>query len=348
MSDTVALLAKLWPTYFPQDPFDKTDKRIDAVRSFQSLILANGRRIINNPNKILRRGYILLSMETLQSIFPFPDFIPTLRTQPNEVLGCLVCFIFFLNYCNKCNDMSKGLAISITLETSYNTHQLIAVKPKIVDLSPRTHFGDLKSSISGQLISICGHVLRVGPPTPYVTMGNFRCSKCNKLTQVHFRDGIYAPPSQCETPKYEILCSIILALHTYTGNVYKCICRCHNKFLEFDRNSAVMSDLQHVKIQEMDISEEILEQGILGYNPNTADGADLSLSAELPPPSSLAEQVDPFAAARVPRTFDMELRGGDLVESCCPGDTVVAVGIVKSVQVRYYAVPVVCNSARLE
>jgi DNA replicative helicase MCM subunit Mcm2 (Cdc46/Mcm family) len=82
-----------------------------------------------------------------------------------------------------------------------DSQQLVAIKPKIVNLVPRTPFCDLKSSISGQLISICGHVLRVGTPTPYVTMGNFKCSKCNKVTQLYFRDGIYASPRECGTPK---------------------------------------------------------------------------------------------------------------------------------------------------
>jgi hypothetical protein len=91
MTEIVDLIQKLWPAYFPQDPFNKLDKRIDAVKSFQSLILTNGDYLVGNLSKLLRHGYVELDMVTLQQIFSFPDFVPTLRSQPNEVLGCLVC-----------------------------------------------------------------------------------------------------------------------------------------------------------------------------------------------------------------------------------------------------------------
>lgn len=90
MGDIVDLIQKLWPVYFPQDPFNRSDKRIDAVKSFHSLIITNGEYLVTNLTKLLRHGYVELDMNVLQQIFDFPDFLPTLRSQPNEVLGCLV------------------------------------------------------------------------------------------------------------------------------------------------------------------------------------------------------------------------------------------------------------------
>jgi DNA replicative helicase MCM subunit Mcm2 (Cdc46/Mcm family) len=70
--------------------------------------------------------------------------------------------------------------------------------------------------------------------------------------------------------------------------------RCGNKFLEFIRSSAVMVDYQRIKLQEQD-------------NRN--------------------------AGSRIPRTFEVEVRGS-LVNLCITGDIVAVVGIVKTIQVR--------------
>ena len=113
-----------------------------------------------------------------------------------------------------------------------------------------------------------------------------------------------------------------ISAYHFSNSIYTY--RCRNKYLEFDRNSAVMTDSQLVKIQELNESEEWTERGGEGGVHDTL----LDSSGD--------GQEDPFAAARVPRTFEMELRGGDLVETCAPGDAVLAVGIVKSVQVCVY------------
>jgi translation elongation factor EF-G len=87
------------------------------------------------------------------------------------------------------------------------------------------------------------------------------------------------------------------------------------------------SDLQRVKIQEMD-SADTLES--LGEREVSAGEDADELNALL---SAARHQQDAFSAARVPRTFEMEMRGRDLVDCCRAGDAVVVVGIVKSVQV---------------
>ena len=92
MSD-LELIRSLWPVYFPQDSFHQADKRVDAVRSFQKLILTNGKTLVKTLKKAMKHSSIEIDMNTLESIFPFPDFVSTLRTQPQEVLGCLVRFL---------------------------------------------------------------------------------------------------------------------------------------------------------------------------------------------------------------------------------------------------------------
>ena len=89
------------------------------------------------------------------------------------------------------------------MESSITTklEKFYAIRPKIINLEPNTPFSALKSNISGQLISLCGHVIRVSPSQPYVTIGAFKCSKCQGIIRKTFVDGIYSPPTQCSTPK---------------------------------------------------------------------------------------------------------------------------------------------------
>lgn len=79
----------------------------------------------------------------------------------------------------------------------------------------------------------------------------------------------------------------------YRGVLY-CLYRCGNKFLEFLRSSAVMTDYQRIKLQEQDSNN---------------------------------------AGSRIPRTFEVEVRGS-LVNLCITGDLLTVVGIVKTIQVR--------------
>lgn len=87
-------LSTIWPAYFPNDIFHPSDKRIGAVSLFKSYLQGSGRFIFENQ-KDKEDSSIELDLSILQEVLPFPDFIITLRTQPNEVLGCLVTF--FLN-----------------------------------------------------------------------------------------------------------------------------------------------------------------------------------------------------------------------------------------------------------
>lgn len=91
-------LASIWPAYFPNDIFHPSDKRIGAVSLFKSYLQGSGRFIFENQkNKAEKQeeGSIELDLSILQEVLPFPDFIITLRTQPNEVLGCLVFLLSF-------------------------------------------------------------------------------------------------------------------------------------------------------------------------------------------------------------------------------------------------------------
>lgn len=84
--------------------------------------------------------------------------------------------------------------------------------------------------------------------------------------------------------------------------------------MDLDRSSVKTGDYQRVKLTELD---EISQAEIL-----TTDGGGEAAAAMA-------------SAARVPRTLEVEVRD-TLVNTCVPGDLLSVVGIVKTVQVRYF------------
>lgn len=85
--------------------------------------------------------------------------------------------------------------------------------------------------------------------------------------------------------------------------------RCKNRYLDFQRSQAITSDLQKIKIQEYIDPDAVAD------------------------PSAEEDALDTVTVTpNVPRTFEAEFRGEELVDSCVSGDLVVLVGIVKAVQ----------------
>lgn len=73
--------------------------------------------------------------------------------------------------------------------------------------------------------------------------------------------------------------------------------RCRNKFyLELQRSNIKTTPFQRIKLQELD-------------------------------------EMSDDTVARIPRTFEIEARGKDLVDKCRVGDIICVVGIVKTFQV---------------
>jgi hypothetical protein len=101
--------------------------------------------------------------------------------------------------------------------------------------------------------------------------------------------------------------------------------RCYNKYLELDRSSVQTSDYQRVKLTELDEVMQSDEQlsNLNGSSGGSGNGvSDRTMAAVA------------FAATRVPRTLEVEMRD-TLVNTCVAGDLLCIVGIVKTVQVCY-------------
>ena len=204
----------IWCNYFPKDQFHDEDRRLSAIELFFDFFGAGeGRQLISHVDPA-RESSVYFDISVVQSLLPFADFVSTLRTKPNEVIGCIGCAISIL----KTKEFTSNFAEPFCLWPRFQNFQ-----------EPDTDFGDLRSGIVGQLVSISGYVVKVSSCRPLIEGGFFQCSRCHLNTWVTFEDGIYHPPEQCGAGK------------------------CGGKYLDFQRSNVVASDYQRIKLQELDI-----------------------------------------------------------------------------------------------
>ncbi len=208
------VIERLWIHFFPKDRFFPKDGRIKLISTFQLFFK-------NNPNFQLKNSNyetVNIDIFDMQSGLPFDDFLPALRNQPVEILGCMVRFSIYAQLYHllfiivipslTCEIYLQGIALNLLLSSSNNSHQQIIplrlpsiIIPRVYNLRPLTNFGDLKSNIVGQLVAIHGYVVRVSPSKPLVTGAKFKCPKCSEYTYCAFEDGVFNAPSICNTPK---------------------------------------------------------------------------------------------------------------------------------------------------
>ncbi|KAJ1424664.1 hypothetical protein B484DRAFT_97099, partial [Ochromonadaceae sp. CCMP2298] len=201
-------VGSLWEEYFPKEIFFPQDTRLTPIIMFRDFFSDKGKALL--PAAFAQKR-VYFNVQELNEGLPFPDFEANLRTRPAEVMGCV------------------GLALSLIAKqrSPYATVPFL-IRPRFFALTGDLCFGDLKSSCVGQLVSLRGHVVRVGACRPLIERAAFRCAKCLNACFTRFEDGIFLPPAQCATPK------------------------CYNKFLELDRGSVTTSDFQRVKLTELD------------------------------------------------------------------------------------------------
>lgn len=195
------------------------DKRIAAIAMFCDFFKKDGKAFLNKLD-VTQEKSLYFDVSTISQLLPFPDFIDTLRTRPNEVIGCLGCAISILK----------------TKDYSSNLSEPFCIWPRFQNFKEDCSFSDLKSGSVGQLVCIRGYVVKVSPCRPliegvsniklnprcsritqyaphlltispsffYFTSSKvcFTCSKCLQKMWITFEDGVFDPPDECRTPKY--------------------------------------------------------------------------------------------------------------------------------------------------
>ena len=149
--DAQILATYLWPKFFPKDKFVLQDKRVAAITMFCDFFKGEGKALISKLDPTQEKS-LYFDVSSVSQSLPFPDFIDTLRTRPNEVIGCLGCAISILK----------------TREFSSNLSEPFCIWPRFQNFDNDWSFTDLKSGTVGQLVNISGYVVKVSPCRPLI------------------------------------------------------------------------------------------------------------------------------------------------------------------------------------
>lgn len=145
-NDAQILASFVWPKFFPRDKFILQDKRIAAITMFCDFFKVDGKALLKKLDATQEKS-LYFDVSSVSHLLPFPDFVDTLKTRPNEVIGCLGCAISILK----------------TKEFSSNISEPFCIWPRFQNFDEDCAFTDLKSGAVGQLVSIRGYVVRVSP-----------------------------------------------------------------------------------------------------------------------------------------------------------------------------------------
>lgn len=149
--DAQILADFVWPKFFPKDKFMLQDKRIAAIAMFCDFFKKDGKAFLNKLDATQEKS-LYFDVSSISQLLPFPDFIDTLRTRPNEVIGCLGCAISILK----------------TKDYSSNLSEPFCIWPRFQNFKEDCSFSDLKSGSVGQLVCIRGYVVKVSPCRPLI------------------------------------------------------------------------------------------------------------------------------------------------------------------------------------
>ena len=135
-------------------------------------------------NAVYNAHNVAFDVQKMNEFFPFDDVEAVLVSKPQEIQACL------------------AMALSrIANEAHPYLENPIMLQPMFYNLSHSIDFGEVKSSVVGQLVSVEGHVVRASLTKPLLASGHFKCPKCKQLSSAIFEDGVFNPPVQCSTKK---------------------------------------------------------------------------------------------------------------------------------------------------
>lgn len=167
------------------------DQRLHTVEHYHDVFVSTVRVTANKIDQISKEQVSAVNVNQLfgrtvgavaNNALNREDFI----RHPKEQLGCL------------------GLALSLfyTAKSSLiGLPRLLTVYPRVSPFIPMTCFDELKSGVVGQLVTLVGNVIRISCSHQLVETATFRCGLCQGHTIVPFEDGLFAPPTSCQSSK---------------------------------------------------------------------------------------------------------------------------------------------------
>jgi DNA replicative helicase MCM subunit Mcm2 (Cdc46/Mcm family) len=156
------IIEKIWRYIYPKDinKYSSNDIRVETALTFFEHIKESERNInivikaydlipINKKGNFIK--YIHFNVNTLCTLFPYNDFIMTIRTKPYEVIG------------------SINLALSLFITNKYHLYDNpVILLTRLNKLLPEIRFSDLKADVIGQLVSLRGYVVKVSHSYPHI------------------------------------------------------------------------------------------------------------------------------------------------------------------------------------
>lgn len=178
------ILATLWAKVFLNDEFSHNDDRVSKIGFIYTKFQSSESSLLFGKQDILFSSIILVDIEELCRLCNIPDLYDEIITRPSEVISIL----------------SLSLSLLRMKKDPYLDDFKI-IHPRLYNFKTNTSLSEIKSGLVGQLVSVEGHVVRVSPCRPLVTMACFCCAKCQKSKWYQLDDGIFSPPLICSTPK---------------------------------------------------------------------------------------------------------------------------------------------------
>ncbi len=256
------------------------------------------------------RGRYLLPRDVLswsRVLLDYPSFcreiaseIPGLETemkkQPQLILNTLQCALH--HTCISPALPPPGHPADPTAPPFRPLHfALPMLQVRLRDFRPRLSLRAAAHAMHlGKFLAVQGTVVRVAPARPFVQRMEFACSRCGKASLVSFKDNLFVPPESCGPP-------------------------CNHKQFEPERRSAQCVDRQVIKLQEIFQNNS---------SPNNNNASSAGTGAAAANASSSSGDNGGEEQAHVPRTLEVHLLGGDLVDCVVPGDVVSICGFLRA------------------
>jgi DNA helicase MCM8 len=247
------------------------------------------------PRDVVTWSRVILDYPTFSTDIAkeMPGLETEMERQPQLILNTLQCALHHI--CISPSSPSPDLSVHPFRPLKF---ALPYLQVRLRDYRPRLSLRHAVHAMNiGKFLAVQGTVVRVAPAHPIVQRMEFICARCGKPRINDLKENLFVPPETCGPP-------------------------CNNKQFEPDRRSAECIDRQIIKLQE------IFQHSSPNNNPHTSVSSSTA-SAALNNLTSTGP-LDGEESAHVPRTLEVHLIGGDLVDCCVPGDVVSVCGFLRS------------------
>ncbi|CAG0902015.1 unnamed protein product [Cyprideis torosa] len=206
-----------WSLYFPNEPFKESStllKKANALKDY--LARGNPDWVPDGKTDSFPIQFPELKQVALGDNWPEPEV--DFEVSPEVHLGCL------------------GLGIHLLAEQKLGNEKRIVdhFRPRLINHSPVRPLKQLKSNLTGKLVTFQGTVVRIHASDLTATRMAFRCSACHAEMAVPVVDQKLAPPARCVSEG----------------------CKSRSFRVAHDSKLVQMEDSQFIQLQEMLTEEE--------------------------------------------------------------------------------------------